>query len=323
MIRPLVYLVSCIFSLASAAAAPADDGAAAKQTGGVQAPMNAVQLWPDKVPGFPDNYEHKAHTKIGEMRVTDTSRAFMKMFPADPKNASGHGLIIFPGGGYSILAHKHEGEEVAKFFSSKGISCFVVYYRVSRNDGNPSYRFPGPLLDARQAIRHIRKNATSYKIDPKKIGIIGFSAGGHLASMCATRYKDKLEGDPVSDISVRPDFAAMIYPVISMIADYSHTGSRKNLLGNDPTKEQKVAASAEHRVTKDTPPLFLAHHQFDGVSSHNSTVLAQAATKVKVPCELHLYPQGGHGFGMGVKGKHLSTDWPNLLEKFIKRIPAK
>ena len=115
----------------------------------------------------------------------------------------------------------------------------------------------------------------------------------------------------------------MIYPVISMVADYCHSGSRSKLLGKNPTEDEKTAASAEHRVTRDTPPLFLAHHQFDGVSSLNSTVLAQAATRVKAPCELHLYPQGGHGFGMGVKGKHLSADWPNLLEQFIKRIPAK
>ena len=141
--------------------------------------------------------------------------------------------------------------------------------------------------------------------------------------MCATRYAEPLNGDPVSDISVRPDFAAMIYPVISMFADYSHVGSRNKLLGKESSKQQRVAASAEHRVTKDTPPLFLAHNQFDSVSSHNSTALAQAATKMKIPCELHLYPEGGHGFGMGVKGKHLAADWPDLLEKFIKRIPLK
>ncbi len=282
-----------------------------------------IQLWPDKVPGFPDDYAHKAHVVVDPMRVSDTSRATMRVFPANPKTATGHALAIFPGGGYSILAHKHEGEDVAKFFASKGITCFVVYYRVTRKGEELGYRFPGPLLDARQALRHIRKNATTYKIDRNKVGVLGFSAGGHLASMCATRYADKLKGDPVSDVSVRPDFAAMIYPVISMLADYSHTGSRNKLLGKETSKQQRVAASAEYRVTSDTPPLFLAHNQFDGVSSHNSTMLAQAATKMKVPCELHLYPQGGHGFGMGVKGKHLAANWPTLLEQFIKRIPTK
>lgn len=304
MIRSLLTLLSSVLYLASSAQA------------------DPIRLWPDKVPGFPDDYVHKAHSEVDPMRVTDTSRATMKVFPADPKTATGHALAIFPGGGYSILAHKHEGEEVAKFFNSKGITCFVVYYRVTIKGGQKGYQFPGPLLDARQAIRHVRKNATQYKIDPNKVGVLGFSAGGHLASMCATRYADQLKGDPISDISVRPDFAAMIYPVISAIAPYSHGCTRK-ILGPNATKEQKVAASAEHLITKDTPPLFLAHNQFDGVSSHNSTVLAQAATKMKVPCELHLYPQGGHGFGMGIKGKHLAADWPSLLEKFIKRIPTK
>lgn len=304
MIRSLLVLTSCVCYLASSASA------------------ETIQLWSDKVPGFPDDYAHKALVVVDPMRVSETSRATMKVFPADPKKSTGHALAIFPGGGYSILAHKHEGEAVAKFFSSKGITCFVVYYRVTRNGTDKGYQFPGPLLDARQAIRHARKNAKKYKIDPKKVGVLGFSAGGHLASMCATRYADKLKGDPTSDISVRPDFAAMIYPVISAIESYSHGCTRK-ILGANPTKEQKIAVSAEHLVTKNTPPLFLAHNQFDGVSSHNSTMLAQAATKAKVPCELHIYPEGGHGFGMGVKSKHLAANWPNLLEKFIKRIPTK
>ncbi|MFK7908980.1 MAG: alpha/beta hydrolase [Akkermansiaceae bacterium] len=286
------------------------------------AQAGSIQLWPDKVSGFPADYKHKPFVQQDPERITETSRAFMRVFPADEKIATGHGLLIFPGGGYSILADKKEGDRVAKFFASRGITSFVVCYRVSRKGGEKGYQFPGPLLDARQAMRHVRKNAAKYKIDPGKVGSIGFSAGGHLCSMFATRYNDKLEGDPASDISVKPAFAAMIYPVVSAVEPYSHGCTRK-ILGKNPTKEQKAAISAEQLITKDTPPLFLAHNQFDGVSSHNSTVLAQAATKMKVPCELHLYPEGGHGFGMGVKGKHLAAEWPNLLESFIKRIPEK
>ncbi|MDG0993920.1 MAG: alpha/beta hydrolase [Akkermansiaceae bacterium] len=281
-----------------------------------------IQLWPDKVPGFPADYEHKPFVQKDPERIAETSQAFMRVFPADEKTATGHGLLIFPGGGYSILADKKEGDRVARFFASKGITSFVVCYRVSRQGEQKGYQFPGPLLDARQAIRHVRKNAEKYKIDRKKVGVLGFSAGGHLASMVGTRFGDQLKGDPVSDISVKPAFTAMIYPVVSAIELYSHGCTRK-ILGKNPTDQEKIAISAERLITKDTPPMFLIHNQFDGVSSHNSTVLAQAATKAKVPCELHIYPEGGHGFGMGVKSKHLAANWPNLLEQFIKRIPTK
>ena len=133
-----------------------------------------------------------------------------------------------------------------------------------------------------------------------------------------TLYNDKLEGDPVSDISVKPAFTALIYPVVSAIEPFSHGCARK-ILGKNPTDKQKIAISAERRITKDAPPLFLVHNQFDGVKSLDSINLTIAATKVKVPCELHLYPANEHGFGMGTKGKDLAADWPNLLADFIKR----
>lgn len=278
-----------------------------------------IQLWPDEAPGFSKDFAHQKFVRIDPKRISETSQPFMRVFPADPKHATGHGLLIFPGGGYSILADQHEGDDVAKFFASKGITSFVVCYRVSRKGGEKGYQFPGPLLDARQAMRHVRKNATKYKIDPGKVGVVGFSAGGHLSSMFLTRYNDKLMGDPVSDISVKPAFAAMIYPVVSAIEPYAHGCTRK-ILGKNPTEEEKIAISAERLITKETPPMFLVHNQFDPVKSLNSIALAEAATKAKVPCELHLYPAKAHGFGMGTKGKDLAADWPNLLEKFIKRI---
>ncbi len=277
-----------------------------------------VQLWPDGAPGFSKNFAHKKFVQQDPERITETSQPFMRVFPAEPTKATGHGLLVFPGGGYSILADKKEGDRVAEFFASKGITSFVVCYRVSRKSGEKGYQFPGPLLDARQAMRHVRKNAAKYKIDPSKVGVIGFSAGGHLSSMVGTRYNDKLEGDSVSSISVKPAFAAMIYPVVSAIEPYSHGCTRK-ILGKNPSDQEKIAISAERLITKDTPPMFLVHNQFDGVKSLNSIALAEAATKAKVPCELHLYPAKAHGFGMGTKGKDLAADWPNLLEKFIKR----
>lgn len=278
-----------------------------------------IPLWPDKVPGFSETYKHKPYVQVDPERISETSRAFMRVFPADPAKATGHGLLIFPGGGYNILADKKEGDRVARFFASKGITSFVVCYRVSKSTRDKAYQFPGPLLDARQAMRHVRKNAAQFKIDPHKVGVIGFSAGGHLASMVGTRYHDTLEGDPVSDISVKPAFTAMIYPVISAIEPYAHGCTRK-ILGNNPTEQEKIALSAERLITKDTPPMFLVHNQFDPVKSLNSINLAAAATRAKVPCELHLYPAREHGFGMGTPGKDLAADWPVMLDKFIKRI---
>ena len=284
------------------------------------ASSQTIPLWPNEVPGFSKDFQHKAFVQVDPERITETSQAFLRVFPADPAKSTGHGLLIFPGGGYSILADKKEGDRVAKFFASKGITSFVVCYRVSKSTKEKGYQFPGPLLDARQAMRHVRKNAVKYKIDPKKVGVVGFSAGGHLSSMMGTLYNDKLEGDPVSDISVKPAFTALIYPVVSAIEPYSHGCARK-ILGKNSTDQQKISISAERRITKDAPPLFLVHNQFDPVKSINSINLAAAATKEKVPCELHLYPAKAHGFGMGVKGKDLAADWPNLLEKFIKRTP--
>lgn len=294
----------------------------ANELGSKKGSTLTIPLWPDGVPGFAEGFKHQPFVQVDPQRITETSQPFVRIFPADPSKATGHGLLIFPGGGYSILADKKEGDNVARHFAAKGIACFVVCYRVSKKHADPGYRFPGPLLDARQAIRYVRKNAETFKIDPKKVGVIGFSAGGHLASMCATRYNDTLAGDPASDISVRPAFAALIYPVVSMIEPYSHQGSRNNLLGKKVPKKELIEASAERRVTRDSPPLFLVHNQFDPVSSQNSLMLALAATKVKTHCELHLYPANSHGFGMGKSGDDEISQpamvWPSLLEKFIQ-----
>ena len=247
----------------------------------------------------------------------------MRVFQADPTKATGQALLIFPGGGYSILADKKEGDDIARYFAEKGVTCFVVCYRVSKKHTHPGYRFPGPLLDARQAMRYVKTHAKQFNINAKKIGVIGFSAGGHLAGMVATTYNDKLAEDPLSDISVRPAFAALIYPVVSMIEPNTHAGSRKNLLGNNPTKQRMITTSIERRVTRNTPPLFIVHNQFDVVTSQNSLLLALAATKAKTPCELHLYPAKPHGFGMGrpndTEKNQPAMLWPELLEKFMLR----
>jgi len=283
-----------------------------------------LNIWEGKViPGFPKDFEHKPYTQVDPERISDTSSSFMRVYPADPAKATGTGLVIFPGGAYTILADKMEGGRVAAYYAKHGISCFVVKYRVTRGKNNKPYMFPGPLYDARQAIRLIKENAKAWNVNPDKIGVMGFSAGGHLAGMCVTRYNDKIEGEPPSETSVKPAFGCLIYPVVSLVEKYSHGWSRYKLFGKSPKQEDLIAASPEKRVTKDTPPIFMAANQFDSVQAENVLNLALACKKQKAPCELHLYPHKDHGFGMGRLGdteeKNPAIAWPELCLKFILR----
>lgn len=223
-----------------------------------------INLWENEVPGFPADFEHKPYTQQDPERITDTSRPSMRIFPAQGKPI-GKALIILPGGSYRILADKKEGDRVAEFYASKGITCFVVRYRVTKHD-HEGYRFPGPLLDARQSIRMVKSMAKKYGYSADQVGVMGFSAGGHLASMCATRFDDTFEGEN-SNGDVRPAFVALIYPVASMIAPSSHGGSKKAIFGNNPNEEDLIAASPERRVKKGYPPLFIAHNEFDPVDA--------------------------------------------------------
>jgi acetyl esterase/lipase len=181
------------------------------------------------------------------------------------------------------------------------------------------YQFPVPFLDARRAIRTVRANAAEWGVDPKKVGIMGFSAGGHLASLATTRFNDtfpEFEGkDDVDKQSVRPDFSILIYPVISM-GDLAHGGSRKNLLGDKPTPEEIEKYSTAKAVTKETPPVFLLTTADDGVDCRNSLEFATACKANKVPVSLHLFESGGHGYGLHGKGD--LEEWPSLLDHWLK-----
>ncbi len=283
-----------------------------------------IDLWSDleQVPGFPSDYQHKPPVNKDNQRLTEISKPFMRIFPAKTK-PNGKALIIFPGGAYRILAYKKEGNQIATHFASKGFTCFVLHYRVSEGN-HQAFKFPGPLLDARQSIRLVKTLALKYQFSPDEVGIIGFSAGGHLASMCATRFDEKIPSEPqIINHNVRPKFAALIYPVASMIAPTSHKGSKKALFGDSPTEEQLIAASPERQVKKSSPPLFIAHNQFDPVDAKLSIALTEAYTREKVPCELHLFPKSAHGFGMGRPGESIQKQpaiiWPQLLLEFIER----
>jgi acetyl esterase/lipase len=243
--------------------------------------------------------ENREKTTINEWGVeftTETSVPMLTRFPA--KKATGQAVIICPGGGYWGTAGDHEGRQVAKALNKKGITAFVLTYRVpdERTCVDPSL---APLQDAQQAIRTVRQKARTWGIDPHKIGIMGFSAGGHLAASAATHFHFRADDACTDTTSVRPDFVILIYPVISFSDSLTHGGSRKRLIGDQATAEKRVFFSNEYQVNKDCPPAFLVHAQDDdAVPVGNTIAYFAACTHLKVPAEIHIYPKGGHGFGM-------------------------
>lgn len=230
----------------------------------------------------------------------------LQFFPASPEKSLGATVIVCPGGGYAGLAD-HEGAPVAQWLNSIGVNSAVLRYRLG-----PKYHHPCMMLDAQRAIRTVRARCASLGWDPKKIGILGFSAGGHLASTATTHFDagDPAASDPIDRQSCRPDFSILIYPVITMSDPYTHTGSRTNLLGDNPAPELIRLLSNERHVTKETPPVFLVHTWADnGVPVQNSLMFATAMRRAGVPCELHMYEQGPHGFGLGT-GNPILSQWP-------------
>jgi acetyl esterase/lipase len=222
-------------------------------------------------------------------------------------------MMVCPGGGYEMLAH-HEGQPVAEWLNGLGLSSFVLKYRVA-----PRYHHPAPLEDAARAIRWVRSHAKQFGIDSHRIGILGFSAGGHLASSAGTHYDggDPASADPVERVSSRPDFMVLIYPVISF-GPHGHMGSCKNLLGESPPQELIDLMSSEKQVTPQTPPTFLVHGiGDDAVPCENSILFAQALRKADVPFELHLLDTKRHGLGMESDGTTWST-WPGICANWLR-----
>jgi acetyl esterase/lipase len=273
-----------------------------------------INLWPQEAPGAK---QAPAQTeKIGEGgRLSDIEIPQYQVYLPAPEKATGAAALIFPGGGYSILAANHEGHDYAKWLTERGIAGIVVKYRVGPTLG---YRFPVPFLDARRAIRTARANAAAWGIDPTRIGVMGSSAGGHLASLCTTRFADSFPEetqDAIDRQSCRPDFSILIYPVISMHPKTTHSGSRKNLLGPDPAPELAEKVSTELAVTRETPPVFLLSTSDDMVDCRNSLAFASACKENGVPVTLHLFEKGGHGYGLNGKGDLAA--WPPLLDRWL------
>ena len=277
-----------------------------------------MPLYEGEVPNNKPNIENQEKIVLenGGFRVSNVSKPTLTLFSAPKPN--GMSVIVCPGGGYGRLAFDHEGVEVAKAFTAMGITAFVLKYRLP-NEKTQVDRSLAPLQDVQQAMRMVRKNAAKWGLKTDKIGVMGFSAGGHLAATAATLFAMRADPSVTDTITVRPNFSILIYPVVSFVEEITHKGSRNNLIGEKPTPEKTQQFSNELQVTAQTPPTFLVHAADDGaVPVENSIRFYQACVKNKVPVEMHLYPKGGHGFGMN--NKTTEDKWFERLANWLKTI---
>ncbi len=279
----------------SAAAQPPSRGAAP-----AAASPRELPLWENGAPGA-----------LGQ---ADTDKPTLTIYPA-PRGNSGTAIIVAPGGGYGALATEHEGRQFAYWFNAMGVNAFVLKYRLG-----PRYHHPIELGDAQRAIRIVRAGAKEFGVASDRIGMMGFSAGGHLASTAATHFDAGKPdaADPIDRAGSRPDFLILGYPVISFDPAVAHAGSVRNLLGDNPDPKLIEDLSNDLRVTPQTPPTFLFHTTNDnGVPVENSVRFFLALRKAKVPAEMHLFENGPHGVGMALSDPALSA-WPTLLMNWLR-----
>ena len=267
------------------------------------APARAQQaqpLWPNGAPGA-----------LGQ---TEADQPSLTPYLPPAEKATGAAVVVFPGGGYGHLAVDHEGRQVAEWLNQHGVAAFVVRYRLG-----PKYRHPIMLGDAQRALRTVRARAGTWGVDPARVGILGFSAGGHLASTAGTHFDAGKAGaaDSIERASSRPDFMILIYPVITMTDEHTHQGSKRNLLGSEPDPKLVTLLSNEKQVKSTTPPVFLVHTTDDSaVPVENSLLFYAAARRAKVPVEMHVFETGRHGFGLGQSNPVLSR-WPDLAVSWM------
>jgi acetyl esterase/lipase len=266
-----------------------------------QTPPPAVALWPDGAPGARGGAPEDVPS--------------YQLYPAAAEKATGAAVVVCPGGGYRGLA-PHEGHDIALWLNSLGVTAVVLKYRLG-----PKYQHPSMMYDVQRAIRTTRSKAAEWKIDPQRIGVMGFSAGGHLSSTAATHFDaGKPEAtDPIERVSSRPDVAILCYPVITMTDPFVHAGSRRNLLGENPGPELIKLLSSEQQVTEQTPPTFIFFTEDDkSVPLENGLMMAAALRRAKVPYEMHIYETGRHGVGLAKDNPSLRT-WPSLLENWLRK----
>jgi len=267
-----------------------------------------------KPSGGQEQIEKQEITVIRNVQIPDIT-----VYLPTKKLATGQAVVICPGGGYWILAYDLEGTDIARYLNSVGVAAIVLKYRLPTY-GNTIEPHTVPLMDARRAMRLVRLNAPKWNIDPAKIGIMGFSAGGHLASTLGTHfdYGNPAAADSAERMSCRPDFMILMYPVITFTEPLMHTGSREALLGKEPDPELVKYYSNELQVKEDTPPAFLVHADDDtGVPVENSLLMYKALRAKKVPAEMHILSEGGHGFGLATYNAHVAG-WPEYLRKWMQ-----
>ena len=292
-------------------------------------PMHAqtttLPLYPSgKVPNWKEAGEKEVRNSgdiavISKVQVPDIA-----VYLPAKRNATGQAVLVCPGGGYAVLAYDWEGSDIAKWLNSKGIAAIVLKYRLPNAKSNITPHLT-PLMDAKRGMRHIRAHAAEWNINPGKVGVMGFSAGGHLASTLGTQFDagDASAQDSIERFSSRPDFMVLVYPVISMNSKYTHSGSKGNLLGANPDTALVQRYSGELNVTTATPPTFLIHATDDTAVPVENSLLFYGALKDKnVPAEMHIYPYGGHGFGLAIGKGYLQT-WNERLADWLAAMPAK
>lgn len=271
-------------------------------------PPETIALWPGRAPGALGDGE--------EDRPTLTVyRPFGRPYVAAGGATAGTAVIVAPGGGYAVLAANHEGRQVAAYLNALGVTAFVLRYRLG-----PRYHHPVELGDMQRAVRLVRARAAEFGVLADRVGVMGFSAGGHLAATAGTHFDagDARAGDPVERAGSRPDFLVLGYPVISFTAPYAHRGSAENLLGPNAPPALLAELSAEQHVTAATPPTFLFHTDADdGVPAENSVAFYLALRRARVPAELHVFGPGPHGVGLAL-GDPVLGAWPGLLTAWLR-----
>jgi len=298
MSRQSLSVTACLLIVASLGALNSRHFAAAAEP-------ERVLLWPAGAPGA-----------VGSEEADQPS---LTIYPPPADKANGFALLICPGGGYQHLALDHEGQQIAAWVNSLGGTAFVLRYRLA-----PRYRHPAPMNDVQRAVRLIRARAQEWKVDPRRVAIIGFSAGGHLASTAATHFDSGQTdaSDPIDQQSCRPDLAILCYPVIAMATEYAHAGSRNNLFGPNPDPKLVEKFSNERQVTPQTPPTFLLHTTPDtAVVPENSILFYSALRRAGVPAELHIYSVGPHGVGLAQKLPEVSG-WPQQCAAWLQEMGA-
>ena len=281
-------------------------------------------LWPSgNVPNYKKTTEVEKRDSVNFVRISLVQQPAIEVYLPSKQNATGQAVVICPGGGYSILAYDWEGTDIAKWLNAHGIAAIVLKYRLPNSKSNVDPKL-SPLLDAQRAIRTVRANAVKWNIKKDKIGIMGFSAGGHLASTAGTHFDagNTSATDSIDRVSCRPDFMILMYPVVNMSKSTMHQGSRNNLIGANADSATAKYYSNEMQVTAQTPPTLLVHATDDkAVPVENSLDFYRALKDNNVPAEMHIYPYGGHGFSLAIGKGYLATwtdrciDWLVSINK--------